>query len=295
VTTQNKAIVDKLLTNVSRKLIPDGYICEDFLPMIQVKQTSGKIGYYHKEHLRIELDIVGGNTPYPRITSNTRASDTYLITKHGLSDTISEEDYDNVELPFDGKEKSIADTVNSTTIITQNTTLSGTDQYSDYTNSDPIGDWRTARSTIKKNSGMPPNAAWMSWEVFEVLKFHTKLLELTKHTKTMDGGLGIGQLASAMGVKKLHIGIVPYNSAKQGQTDSLANVWGKHMGFYVAPSKVGKKQVTLGYRIQRKNPRRVFKNKLDNPPGSKEILADDSYQFLIVDTTAAYLIKDAIA
>ncbi len=309
-TTQNTAIVDKLLTNVSRKLIPTGYISEMILPVAQVKQTSGLLGFYGKGHLRIENDIVGGNTPYPMITTTTRDSDSYLITKHGQSDVITEEDYDNVEKPFDvesdttedlttrlwtGKEKGLADALGSTSVITQNVTLAGTDQLNDYTNSDPIGRFKTARLAVKAASGVVPNLGVMSWEVFEVVKYNPDLLDLVKYTKTSDGGLGVAQMAAAMGVQQLLIGVVPYNSAVEGQTDSLANIWGKNINFLVAPKNPSKKQTTLGYRVQRKNPRRVFKSLQDNPPGSKLILVDDSYQFLFVDVTAAYLIKDAIA
>lgn len=308
--TQNRAIVDKLLTNVSRKYIPVGFISEQVLPVAQVKQTSGKIGYYGKEHLRIESSLVGGKLAYPRITATVRNSDTYLVEKHGLSDIVTEEDFDNVEQPFDArkdatedlgfklwleKEFALASQIQSTSVITQNTTLSGTSQYNDYVNSTPIQNFRTAKSTILGASGMLPNLAVMSWDVAEVLKYHPDLIDLVKHTNSVADGLSMGQLALALGVQQVLIGLVSYNSAVEGQTDALTQLWGKSLTFMVAPKTAGKKQVTLGYRVQKRNPRRVFRNKLGNPPNSEEILVDDSYQWLIVDTTAAYLIKDAVS
>jgi hypothetical protein len=309
-TTQNRAIVDKLLTNVSRKYIPEGYISEMVLPVNQVKQTSGKVGYYGKEYLRIESSLVGGTTPYPRVTSTVRSHDSYLIEKHGLSDLITEEDFDNVEQPFDArrdttedlthklwleKEKALADSLGSTSVVTQNTTLSGTSQYNDYTNSDPIGDFNTAMNTVLAASGVLPNLAVMNWQVARVLRYHPDLTQLVRNTRNTANGLTNEELAVALGVERVLIGIVSYNTAKEGQTDSLSLIWGKNITFLVSPKRPGKKQVTFGYRMQRKNPRRVSKNIPGNPPGAEEIMVDDSYQWLIVDTTAAYLIKDAIA
>lgn len=309
-TTQNRAIVDKLLTNVSRKYIPEGYISEMTLPVNQVVQTSAKVGYYGKEYLRIESSLVGGRTPYPRVTSTTRSSDTYLIEKHGLSDLVTEEDYANVEQPFDAradlttdlthklwieKEKALADSLGSTSVVTQNVTLSGTDQYSDPSNSDPIGDFKLAKATILGACGALPNLAVMSWTVAETLRFHPALTVLVRGAKAIPGGLSDAELALALGVQRILVGIVSYNSAVEGQTDSLAQVWGKNITFLVAPARPGKAQVTFGYRMQQRNPRRVFRNPIGNPPNADEILVDDSYQWLIVDTTAAYLIKDAVA
>jgi len=308
--TQNVAIVDKLLTNVSRKYAPVGYISEKILPVANVKQSSGKIGFYGKEHLRIESSIVGGKTPYPRITSTVRDSDTYQITKHGLSDLVTEEDFANVEQPFDArkdttedltgklwleKEKALADSLQSTSVITQNTTLSGTTQYNDYTNSVPITNFRTGKSVILAASGMLPNLAVMDWLTADTLRYHPDLIDLVKHTNTVADGLSDKQLALALGVERVEIGVVSYNPTVEGQTDSLSQIWGKAITFMVAPKTPGKRQVTVGYRVQQRNPRRVFKNIPGNPPNSEEILVDDSYQWLIVDTTAAYLIKDAVA
>jgi len=309
-TTQNTAVQDILLSNVSRKLIPEGFIAEKILPVALVKLSSSKIGYYGKEHLRIEEDIVGGRTPYPQVTSTVRNSNSYQITKHGLSDVITEEDFANVQKPFDarvdtttdlqtklqlGKEKALADTLTSTSVITQNTTLSGTDQWSDYTNSDPIGDTETARNTILTNSGVLPNKAVMDWLVFSKLRYHPDIIEFVKYTSNVVKGLNLQQMADFLQVQELLIGMVPYVTTKEGQADTLGRVWGKHLVYLHAPKVASKRQVSLGYRVQQNAPRRVFRQKLGDPPNSEKVLVDDSYQQLIVDVTAAYLVEDCIA
>lgn len=309
--SQQKAQVDKLLTGISNKIVPEDYISEEILPMVQVVQSSGLLGAYGNNHLRIETTITGGKNEYPRVDTRQYSTQQYFIQKHGLSDIISEEDFANVEAPFDaeldttdelvtklwlGKEKSLADTLTDTAIITQNVTLSGTDQYSDYTNSDPLADFATARSTIYGATGKVPDTAIMSWDVWNVLRYHPAFLESLGYNRMRPGGLTVEEVATSMDVKRLLIGKAVYNSAKEGQADAIAPVWGKHIIFAVAPMTAAKRQISLGYRFQQfGGPRRVHKFPVQDPPNAKKILVDDSYEQLISNASAGYLIKDAIA
>lgn len=307
---QLKAQVDKLLTDVSVGIFPDGYAAESILPKKVVVQSSGLIGTYSKDHLRIERSFTGGRGEYRRVEGVARSSVGYMVESHGLSALVTEDDYRNVELPFDAekdeviglttkilleKEKALADALTSTSVITQNVTLAGTSQYNDFANSDPIGDWLTARQTIRANGGMPPNKAVMDWAVANTLAYHPGILDALGYAQNRAGQLSELELAKAMGVDKLVIGKVVYNSAAEGQTAVLAPVWSKAVVFYYAPDTAGKYQQSLGYQIAFSSQRRVFKNAVDNPPNSTEVLVDDHYDFVITDVKAAYLIKDAIA
>jgi hypothetical protein len=308
---QQTAQVDKLLTNISNKIVPQNYISEMILPMVQVKQSTGKLGAYGTSHLRIETTLTGGKNKYPRVDTRQYSTQNYNIDKHGLSDIITEEDKANVEAPFDaevdttdelvtklwlGKEKGLADTLTDTAIITQNVTLSGTSQYSDYTNSDPLGDFSTARSTIFNSVGKAPDTAIMSWDTWNILRYHPDFLTALGYADQRPGGLSTDELAKAMDVKRLLVGEAVYESANEGQTSSIASVWGKHVIFCVSPTTAAKRQISLGYRFQQfGGPRRVFKNAVTNPPMATEVLVDDSYEMLISQALAAYLIKDAVA
>lgn len=309
---QLNAQVDKLLTNVSSAYIPTGYVSESFLPTIAVKQTSGKLGKYGKGHLRIVNTLIGGRGKAPTMQTIIRQDTGYSLERHALEGWVTPDDRDNVEQPFDaekdetmglttviwlGKEKALADAVTNTAVITQNVTLSGTDQYSDYTNSDPIGDWKTARETIRAACGVPPDTAVMDWAVANCLAYSPKILDALGFAANRAGQLSEEELAKAMGVKRLLIAMPLYNSAQEGQTDALTSVWGKHIVFAVAPTRAEKYQLSLGYHITKsgEKPRKVFKAPVHNPPETTSIIVQDKYDQLLNDVTCAYLIKDAIA
>lgn len=309
---QLTAIVDKLLTNVSSIYVPDGFVSEQVLPLVTSKQKTGKLAKYGANHLRIEHSLSGGRGEYRRVEAIVRSSTGYSIESHGLEGLVSEDDYRNVELPYKAeedevlglstliwinKEKALGDTLTSTSVITQNTTLSGTAQFNDYANSDPLDKFKTARLAVRDGSGMPPNVAVMDWKVANTLAYHPGILEALGFTMNRAGQLSDAELAKAMGVEKLYIAKAMYNSSKEGQSDALSAIWGKHIVFAYAPDKAAPYQVSLGYRValEGQSSRRVYKYSLNNPPNSTGITVDDSYDFLISNTGAGYLIKDAIA
>lgn len=309
--SQMRAIVDELLSKASSAYIPQGYVCEQILPMITSVQSTGKLGKYGQSHLRIENSLKAGRGKYRRVEAITRSTDTFSIEGHGLEGMVSAEDYRNVQIPFKAeedetmglstmlfleKEKLLADTLGNTSILTLNTTLSGTSQLNDYTNSDPVGVVKTARSAVRSGCGLPPNMAIMDWNVAEALRYHPKLLALG--FQYLDrGGLTNEGLATVLGVKKLLVAEAMYNSAKEGQSDSLGAVWGKNIVFAYAPDAAQPYQVSLGYRVQYEGstPRKVYKEAQFNPPGSTAILVEDSYDMLISNAGAGYLVKNAIA
>lgn len=309
---QTSAIIDKLLTNVSSMFNPKGYISEELLPFISVKQKTGKLAKYGLSHLRIERSFTGGRGKYRRVESIARSNTGYDIEGHGLEGLVTKDDYRNVELPYKAeedetmgissllwgeKEKSLADSLSSTVTMTQNITLSGTSQLSDYDNSDPLSVFGTARSTVRGGCGQAPDTAWMDWLVADKLRFHPQLLDLLGFKFDRPGGLNDVELARALNVKKVIVADVMYNSAKEGQADVLASVWGKHIWFGVIPDSAAVRQVSLGYRVgyEGSSPRKVYKWAVNNPPESTAVLVEDEYDFLLSNVGAAYFIKNAIA
>lgn len=310
--TQLKAQIDQLLTNVASKYEPKSYLSEQILPMVPSAQYTGKLGGYGTSHLRIVTSVKGGKGKYRQVDSTVYNNQGFSIEGHGLTDIVTPEDYRNVILPFKAeedktlalqtllyleKEKGLADTLASTAVLTQNVTLSGTDQYNDKLNSDPVSDFEDARAAVYNGCGEVPNLAVLSWDVWNKLRFHPQILDSLGFKYDRPGGLKEAELASAMGVESILIGTAKYESAKEGQTSSLASVWGKHIVFMVCPAKAQVGQVALGYtvRLDGQAPRKVYKQDLFNPPGAKEILVEDSYDQLISNANAAYLIKNAIA
>lgn len=310
--SQLRAIVDKLLTGVSSAYVPKGFLCEEILPTIQSKQYSGLLGKYGTNHLRIENSVKGGRGKYRQIETRVYSTLSYLIEGHGLEGFVSKEDYANVEEPFDAerdetiglstvlwleKEQALSGTLANTAIITQNITLAGTAQFSDYANSDVLGVTTTAQNTILGATGVLPNLLVMDIYVWKILRYHPQLLDALGYKWDRPGGLKESEMAEAFGVDKVLFGSARYDSSKEGQAAAFTPVWGKHMFFMVSPDKAEIMQKSVGYLVRPigSQPRKMYKETNFNPPGSTKMLCEDEYDMLISDATCAYSILNCVA
>lgn len=310
---QPNAITDKFLTSASNMLLPAGYISEMILPAVPVKETSGKVANYGSGHLRIENTVHIGEGPYARVESITRSSDSYSIEEHGLQGTITDREFRNVEKPYDaridetlaltthlwlGKEKALADTLQDPSIITQGATLTGNAQYNnrDHADSNPIEDMQTARDTILDAIGVSPNVAIMSRKVFNALRFHDQLINSLGFKFNRSGSLSGAELAMALELEQVFVGDAVFNSAKQGQTAVIAQVWGKDL-IYAKIGPPALRQKVLGWEMRKTGttPRQVVRKKNFTPIGSEEIAVTDNYDQLILNAECAYLLQDVIA
>jgi hypothetical protein len=108
-------------------------------------------------------------------------------------------------------------------------TLAGTDQFSDYDDSDPIGVIKTG---IESTLIFPPNTMVMGRAVWSKLSSHPKIVNAVKGNLTNEGIVTRQQfqeLFSGEGISKVLVGDAWYNTAKLGQPVSLARAWGKHI------------------------------------------------------------------
>lgn len=111
----------------------------------------------------------------------------------------------------------------------QSTTLSGTSQWSDYTNSDPANVILAAQDTLPVKA----NTMIVSRPVATMLKRHPKILDVTKYTTR--GFVPFEALAEYFEVDRFLVGEAFYDSTAEGQAASKSFIWGKSaMLLYVA-------------------------------------------------------------
>lgn len=298
---------DPILSNVSVAYQNDLYIAEQLLPIIQSKKKTGKYYKYGKEKFRRTKSHRGMGAKTNEVGYGLTQSTPYVIEEHALKELVPNELKDQSPKPLTPeidatenvtermlieKEYDLAAYMQSTSNISNNITLSGTSQWSDYANSDPIGVVRTAKQTIHSLIFKDPNVLVLGKQVFDKLVDHPDILDRIKYTK-----LGVATtdlLARLFGVEKVIIASAGYESAKEGQDSSMAYIWGKYAWLLYVTPKPGIKQVSFGYHFQMKAPRMVDKWYVNDRKGTF-VRVTDSYVREIVSTDCAYLIKDTVA
>lgn len=103
-------------------------------------------------------------------------------------------------------------------------TLSGTDQWSDFTNSDPQGDIMAALDAMimRANIAVFGRATWTK------LSQHPKLCKAVFGNGTEAGIISRRQFAELFELEDVYVGEGWVNTAKKGQAANLSRVWGKH-------------------------------------------------------------------
>lgn len=310
-----RALVDKLLTDVSNGLFQEiaFFGSERLLTPKSVTQQSGIIGKYGTNHLRVHANWMGGRGEAPRVSLVSRdVTNKYYIEDHGLEGVVTQSDYRNVEKPYDAeldetlhltyanlvaKEVALATSMGDNTIVTNYTALTGSSQWSDFANSDPISNILTGRKTVRDNCGFPADTAWCEYDVFETLRVHPQIWDRLGFKYNQSGQLTQDNVASALNVDRLLVFKGVYDSSSEGQTKSITPIWGKHLWFGVLPQNAALRQQSGGYYVTYSNQgaRKVYKYALNNPPESTGILCKDDYDMLISDVNCLYAIYSAIA
>lgn len=147
------------------------------------------------------------------------------------------------------REIRVANLVNTlgTYLAAQRTTLVGTSQWSDFTNSNPL-DALLAALDIPI---MRPNTVVMGQAVWTKLRQHPRLIQAANASAQTGGAITRQDLADLLEVRSVLIGSGFANTAAKGQAPSFSRVWGKHCALlYVSEDQANADQPTFGFTGQ---------------------------------------------
>lgn len=303
--------VDTPLSNISIAYMNDSYIADQIFPLVPVDNQSDKYFIFTKDFwFRNSVKRRGPNGTYAEggfELSNTN----YECINKGLQFPIPWETVQNqdaaLDMEVDGaewlaqqfmldRESALATKIMDATAWTTETTLSGTSQWSDYANSDPIGDIETGREAVKKLIGRYPNTLVMGAEVWDKLKFHPDLLDIYKHTEK---AILTKALVAAIfdGIDRVVVGDAIINSATEGATFDGGYIWPKNALLLYVPASPGLRVPSAGYTFVWKQQgfAIMIEKLLERNRRRETLLADHAFDQKVVGADCAYEIIDAVA
>ena len=252
--------LDQPLNNVSVGYQNDDFYAEKLFPVVPVMKQSGRYWVYGREKFRQYETIRHAGAEAREIAPWSLSNNPYFCDDHSLKDKISDEERAN----SDGIDLEINTTENLTNAIlldleirvanlilggtVSNTTLSGTSQWSDYVNSDPVAAVEAQKTTVKQAIGQAPNTLAVSYPVFATLRQHPKIIDRFKYTQV--GVLDRDALKAAFSVDNFWVMGAEYDTANEGQTPSLNFVWGKNAVLAHVLPEPRRREVTLGYTFR---------------------------------------------
>lgn len=314
----SQAATNLPLTNVSLAYNNKdlNFIHDEVAPPVPVIKESADIYTYGTDNLRIVNSVRSKGGTSNTIDWEVSKAAHYKLEDHVLKAYVTQEDYENAEKPIMpqtdttemltetlmvAKEYSIASAMQNTSVMTLNTTLTGTDQWSDYTNSDPIDDMVTGAEAVLDATGKIPNTIILARNTLMKLIYHPKIKDLFPGAARITAGMLqdiIGDLIP--GVDKVLVGSAMYNNANKGASLSLARIWTKTCIIAYIDRRPTLKSQTLANTYQYKRPRTVqlIPMSTDSDLMDREsdmIRVKDKYDQVLVNVNCGYLIKAAIA
>lgn len=324
---------DEFLTGISVAYDQENpYIGDQLFKTVEVKFQSDKYRVYNKDNeARVTDDH---RSPGARANELPPAmlpsEDSYFATEHALKDVVPMEEEENSDPrllledddPFTFATERLTDTIllNREYALLQmilatanyatghSTTLSGTAQWSDYTNSDPAGDIKTGRKKVSDAMGETrrANTVVIGSEIWWTLEDHPKVVEKL-------GNQGLQMTTEDVIAKVLRIdnarlirATAEYNTAPYGQPANMVDLWGKHILMAWVPPSAGKRTPAFGYEFvwpykRYGGQRMLTKRWWDDDRESQIIKVSRRYdqKFIAIDgsgkSIGGYLIKNVTA
>ena len=311
--------IDEILTNISLGFENLQMVGEQLFPAVPVAKQSAKYYVFGREGWLPEQDLRAPGSVANEIPGMTLSTTPYYAEEHALQIPVTDEERelttnplaperDGTELVTSkilmGREKRMFDFVstNANYDAANVVTLSGTSQWNDFTNSDPIATIRAGVRRIHSQLFIEPNTLVLPYEVYSILQDHPKLQQRIMYAQKAI--LTVDLMAELFGVEKVIVPGLGIGSGNPGQAMTVTYLWGKHVLLAYVPPRPGLRVPAFGYEFVWTYPggrNQVTDRWREEPRKSDLIRVSRRYDLKAVGTNAAdkiiagYLIKNAVA
>ncbi len=285
-------------------------IADDVLPRVSVGKQEFKYYEYALGDSFTLPDTKVGRKSAPNQVEFGATEKTGSTEDFGLDDPIPQADIDNAPANIDPRGQAVENITNlillgrevraanllfnlNTYATTNRTTLSGTSQWSDFTNSDPIA----AIMNALDGCIMRPNVMVIGRKVFSTLARHPKIVKAVLGNSGDSGIARRQDIASLFELEDVQVGEAYVNTAKKGQAVSLARTWGNHCSLIYRDRTANTRGgVTFGFTAQFGS---RIAGSVPDPDiglrGGERVRVGESVKELIIANDLGYFFQNAIA
>jgi hypothetical protein len=248
------------MSNVSIGFGNTQYIADQVFPVVQVLKKSDN--YYIFDRSSWFRDDIGPRAPGTRArrVDFTVSSASYICLPYALAKGVTDEERENSDSVFQpdieatefvtdklllGQEKRVADIVSASGNWASASNLSSGTKWSD-DNSTPTANIITLTKAVRQSIGRRPNVGVMGATIWERLMDHPEMMDRIKYTRP-GAVLLPDDIANWFGLERVLIGESIINSAQDGATDSLADIWGDFFWVGWVPPNASLRTPAAGY------------------------------------------------
>jgi hypothetical protein len=302
--------IDAALSNIAIGYKNGAYIADQIFPVIPVDKQSDYFYTWTKDFwFRNHVEARAPGALFAEGGLQVAKTRFYCDNK-GLSFPIAKEQLANQDAAIDlertaaewladqfalDREIDLATVAFSTSNWTSSSTLTTTNQWSDYENSNPLGNVATAHQTIQGLTGLKANVCIMGATVFDNIRRHPDLLDMYKYTTTAI--LNESQIAQAFDVDKILVGRAVKNTSAEGIAFSGSYIWGDFCLFLYVPQRPGLRVAAAGYTFAWKKDGLTLRiDKVEDALRNRYLVRGEmAYDQKITSADCGYIIADTIA
>jgi hypothetical protein len=255
--------LDAAMTNVSIAYKNDNYIAESVFPVVRVQKQTDKYFVFDKSAwFRDEVSPRAPGTRANRVDYSI-STGSYIALPYALAKAVTDEERENADAALQpdieatefvtdqlmlAHEIRVADKISASGNWASASNLTSGTKWSSDT-STPTANILTLITAVRQSIGRKPNKLVMGAEVMETLMNHPEMLDRLKYTRP-GAILTPGDLASWFGLEQVHVGEGIKNTANEGATDSLSDIWPDFVWVGWVPSSATLRTPAAGYTLQ---------------------------------------------
>lgn len=254
------------LDKASIALIGKDYLWDKMIPEIaNLGKDMGKIPKY-KPNMRVFSAKRGvWDESQHRMEWELDTPGSFDIQYYDLTNYIPDRIAEEFDSPFDAEkdsktfleqamniinEQAMASLFQNTTIITNNATPS---VKWDVDTSEPIKEMEAACEVVRTKTGKRPNRAVFGAATISKFKSHPDFLNRISGVQTTLGEKTVIKiLKDELELEEVYVGRNIYDSSQEGQTSTLADLWGDFVTLYYVPRVATLMTPSFAYRLKRK-------------------------------------------
>ena len=269
---QQRAIhVDQHLTNVALDFRPSGFIADQIFPTVSVPNETDTYVIFDQAPQFRQKDTSRSRGTDAKNTDYTVSSAGFRCLNYALRDGLTLEDQINADAAYlKGREEGmtrrlmtdlaldwdvrVANQVTSASNVGTSSAVSSA--WTNYTNSDPLGDIWSMMDNIQDATGYRPNRIAMGDLAYRNFTRNLQVIDKVNQTGVNGGALPASQQQAArlLEVDSLLVGRGYKNTMQQGQPLSLSQIWGDNVLVYYAPDNASMDEPSFAYTFRWQRP-----------------------------------------
>ena len=244
------------------------YLGPSIMPVVNVAHQSDRYYVWDKDYwFRIPDTRRAPGTRAKQVETSI-SSLAYYANNYALEEKVPFEDLSNADVALSleesaarhvmqllllDQENRIASLFTTAANVGSGNALTGTNQWSDRANSDPVSDVTTGRLWIQQQTGFKPSTMVVGQEVNDAMLLHPDMIDRVKFTQRATNATIGNALADIFGVGNYYVGGAPKQNAAEGlptSASSMTFIWGKNVSLFYAPPAPGKNVPSGAYAFR---------------------------------------------